>query len=210
MGAGPHARRDRLVDLTVSRGEKTCVRSVVSPRSSVAAFLVFPVALRPAGGEGLCPGRRRTGPAKRPVPAVEPAAARRADREAQPEHGHGHLGQSQRHLSLSRLRHVGRARRRQRSARAAHHRQGRLPERDGRAAPAGRRPVHHAIQHHELPQEDRRVRPQHRRPAGLHRQALQRGDAHSRRRRASRASRTSTARRSTSATSAAARSSPRG
>ena len=131
---------------------------------ALAALLVLP--------GGRCSAQLVSASAQRRLaPAAKRAGTRRsgqppgcAHREAQPEHGHGHLRQPERHLSLSRLRHVGRARRRQRPARAADHRQGRLPERDGRAAPAGRRPVHHAIQHHELSQEDRRVRPQHRQP----------------------------------------------
>ena len=102
-------------------------------------------------------------------------------RQAQPEHRDGGLGQSQRHLSLSRLRPVGGARRRRRPAGAAGDRQGRLPEHDGRAAPQGSGPWDHAVQHHELPQEDGGVRDQHRPARGLHHQALQRGDARSRR-----------------------------
>ena len=80
----------------------------------------------------------------------------------------------------------------------------------GRAAPARHRPVHHAVQHHELPQEDGRVRPQHRCTARLHRQALQRGDARPRRAGHQEHPGSRPARRSTSATSAAARSSPPG
>ena len=140
-----------------------------------AALLAFPLT---AGAQQ--PAQVASRPSARA--AGSPGSPLRiAARHAQPEHRHGHLGQSQRHLSLSRLRHVGRARRRQRAARPAGDRQGRLPERHGRAAPARRRSLHHAIQHHDLSEEDRRDGPQHREPARLHHPALQRGDAHPRR-----------------------------
>ena len=135
--------------------DERATRSRALPPSLGAALLVFPLA---AGAQQSVQPSSRRSSGRPPQPhACRPAHAALRD-TAQPEHRHGHLGQSQRHLSLSRLRHVGRARRRQRAARPAGHRQGRLPERHGRAAPARRRPLHHAIQHHDLSEEDRRDR----------------------------------------------------